>query len=75
MSGGYLDLLEKKNEVKEKQNELSWIEKENTTIQGEIKSIKSSSSYQRKLAREHLGVIGPDEYLVLFASDLAKTSK
>ncbi len=73
MSGGYLELVEKKNQVSKKKEELAWINKDNTAVKNEIKNIKTSSSYQRKLAREHLGVIGPDEYLVLFASDLAKT--
>lgn len=75
MGGGYIDLTKKNEQVRKKAKELAWVENENKTIRTDIKNIKSSSTHQRRLAREHLGVIGPDEYLVLFASDLATKSK
>jgi hypothetical protein len=35
----------------------------------EIKLINTSKFYQKKMARELLGVIAPDEYLIIFAKE------
>lgn len=53
----------------EKKQELARVIEENRELVSEIHKIKVSPSYQRKLAREHLGVIAQDEYLILFAED------
>lgn len=43
------------------------LDNKNTEI--EIEKIKSNSSYQKKLIRDHLGFISKDEYLILFQRD------
>jgi cell division protein FtsB len=47
---------------------------ENKDLVKEIKLIKTSATYQKKLAREHLGVIDRDEFLILFAGQKASKS-
>ena len=48
------------------QNDYSDLKKQNQGLLDEIKKIKSSRSYQKKLVRDHLGYISKDEFLVLF---------
>lgn len=55
--------------LSEKKQELERVIEENRELVSEIHQIKVSPGYQRKLAREHLGVIAQDEYLILFAED------
>ncbi|MCB9091291.1 MAG: septum formation initiator family protein [Halobacteriovoraceae bacterium] len=75
MDGGYLELKEKQKAVQDMKDKLSFIKNENKELVEEIKKIKSDKNYQKKLAREHLDVIGSDEFLILFASDLEKKSR
>ena len=69
MDRGVIDFYAKEDLIKEKQAELLRVEQENIHIVGEIEKIKSVPSYQKKLAREHLGVIAKDEYLILFSKE------
>lgn len=66
---GVIDYFSKENLIKAKQIQLQYLEKDNVELNEEIKKIKSDVTYQKKLARDHLGVIDDDEYLVLFAKE------
>lgn len=69
MEGGVLDFHTMDNALIEKQANLEKLRIENASIVGEIHKIKTSPRYQKQIAREHLGVIAKDEYLVIFSSD------
>lgn len=67
--GGFLQLLKTKGQMKEGEKYLSYILEENKGLEGEIKKILHDSSYQKKIAREHLGAIAADEYMVIFSKE------
>lgn len=69
MDRGVIDYYSMKDSIVDKQYDLEMLKKENIALEAEIKRIKYDKSYQKFLAREHLGVIAADEYLVLFARD------
>ena len=69
MDNGVLDYYRMENHIQKKQHGLETLKQENASLISEIYKIKTESSYQKKLAREHLGVIAADEYLILFAQD------
>jgi len=69
MEGGLLDYNSMDEALIAKQTELKSLRTENAEIIREIHNIKTSARYQKKLARDHLGVIAPDEYLVIFTKD------
>lgn len=69
MDNGVIDYFNMEKTLEYKQQEYLSITKENNDLIEEVKLIKSNRVYQKKLAREHLGVIAPDEYLVLFARE------
>ena len=66
-SGGIIDLIQSKARIVEGEKYLSQVKNDNQKIQIEIKKLQHSSSYQKKIAREHLGAIAKDEYLVIFS--------
>jgi cell division protein FtsB len=69
MDGGLIDYNSMENTLENKEYDLTLLRQDNVELIKEIHKIKTSPSYQRKLAREHLGVIAKDEYLVLFAKE------
>lgn len=69
MEGGILDFNSMDNALIEKQETLESLRLENASLVSEIHKIKTSPRYQKQMAREHLGVIAKDEYLVIFSSD------
>jgi cell division protein FtsB len=69
MENGVIDYYSLENTIKENQNKLALIKKDNTQIVAEIHKIQTSPKHQRKVARDHLGVIAANEYLVLFSED------
>lgn len=69
MERGVIDYYNTKDHITQKIHELELLEQENRELIKEIHEIKVNPVYQKKLARDHLGVIAKDEYLVLFASD------
>ncbi len=75
MNGGIIELQSKKSELKNKFETLQNIKKENIALKVEIDKIQNDKSYQKKLARDHLGFISEDEHLILFESDLSDSSK
>lgn len=70
MDRGVWDYFTTEHSIKEKKQELSSIQKENRDIKAEIEKIGLDKNYQRQLAKEHLGVIAVDEFLVLFAGEV-----
>lgn len=68
-SNGVFDYYKMDSTLTEKKEKLQKLKEENINLVEEINQIKTNKIYQKKLARDHLGVIAKDEYLVLFAKD------
>jgi cell division protein FtsB len=71
MDRGVWDYFSTENRIQEKRDELRSIQRENKELSTEISRIKLDKNYQRQLAKEHLGVIAADEFLILFAGEAA----
>lgn len=69
MDRGVWDYFATEGSIREKKNELKTIQEENKSLRTEIVKIQSDRNYQRQLAKEHLGVIAADEFLILFAGE------
>ena len=69
MDRGVWDYFTTESEIKDKKQELRSIQTENREIQAEISKIQLDKNYQKLLAKEHLGVIAADEFLILFAGE------
>lgn len=74
MDRGVWDYFATENAIKDKQQELSEIHKENISLKSEIAKIQVDKNFQRQLAKEHLGVIAADEFLILFAGENMDTT-
>jgi cell division protein FtsB len=73
MDRGVWDYFSTESAIRDKNNELYSIQKENKELKAEISRIQVDKNYQRQLAKEHLGVIGVDEFLILFAGESVDT--
>lgn len=69
MESGIIDYYDMENTLLKREHQLELVKKENNELVSEIHKIKTSPRYQKKLVREHLGVISRNEYLILFAKD------
>ncbi len=69
MDRGIWDYFATEGAIKENNSELRSIQDENKSLRTEIVKIQSDRNYQRQLAKEHLGVIAVDEFLILFAGE------
>jgi hypothetical protein len=69
MEKGMIDFYNMEQNIIVRDNKFQSIILENIELRAEIKKIKANRGYQKKLARDHLGVISADEYLVLFAQE------
>lgn len=67
--GGVIDYYANKGLLEGKVDEHQSIQVENRTLLKEIKKIRSSKAYQKKLVRDHLGFIARDEFLILFSTE------
>lgn len=72
--GGVTDYYDQREVLNQRSYEKARIEKENQDLLTEIDLIKSDSSHQKKLVRDHLGFIAVDEFLILFAKDSKATA-
>ncbi len=68
---GIVDYYQHQNSLEMLQHEQEQIITENSEIVTEVKKIKESSRYQKKIVRDNLGFIGQQEYLILFAKGRA----
>ncbi len=75
MDRGVWDYFATESNIREQQNELRDIRKENSELKTEITRIQSDKNFQRHLAKEHLGVIAADEFLILFAGETPDEQK
>ncbi|MGE3609875.1 MAG: septum formation initiator family protein [Bacteriovoracaceae bacterium] len=73
MDRGVWDYFSTESDIREKQNELKSIQAENRELKTEISRIQLDRNYQRQLAKEHLGVIAADEFLILFAGESSES--
>lgn len=69
MDRGVWDYFATEGVIQEKREELSNIQKENKELKAEISRIQVDKNFQKQLAKEHLGVIAVDEFLILFAGE------
>jgi cell division protein FtsB len=74
MESGIIDYNSMNNTLEKRESDLLMLRQDNADLIGEIHKIKTSPSYQKKLARDHLGVIAQDEYLILFSKESAISS-
>lgn len=72
MDRGVWDYFAAEGEIRNKKDELASIRKENVELKNEIQKIQHDPNFQRSLAKEHLGVIAADEFLILFAGENAE---
>lgn len=73
MDRGVWDYFSTEGEIREKREELRSIQTENKDLKTEISRIQLDRNYQKQLAKEHLGVIAADEFLILFAGESASS--
>ncbi len=69
MDRGVWDYFATEGSIRENNRELHSIQDENKSLRTEIVKIQSDKNFQRQLAKEHLGVIAADEFLILFAGE------
>lgn len=74
MDRGVWDYFSTENNLQNKRLELKSVKKENRELLTEINKIKYDKGYQKQLAKEHLGVIAADEFLILFAGESMESS-
>jgi cell division protein FtsB len=67
MDQGVVNYLQKKGSLNERLALIDQIKQENISLMKEIKRANEDIRYQKNLAREQLGVISAEEYLILFA--------
>ena len=67
MNQGVFNYLDKKASLDERLNLIEQIKLENIQLLKEIKRANEDVRYQKNLAREQLGVISSEEYLILFS--------
>ena len=75
MDRGVWDYFSTENAIKEKKADLQSIRTENKSLKVEISRIQLDKNYQRLLAKDHLGVIAADEFLILFAGESNDTTE
>lgn len=75
MDRGVWDFFATEGAIRERQNELKSIQDENKNLKTEISQIQVDKNYQRRLAKDHLGVIAADEFLILFAGEVPENSE
>jgi cell division protein FtsB len=69
MENGVVDYYSLEATIEGKHEKLELVQNENAELVTEIHKIQTSRKYQKKVARDHLGVIASNEYLILFAKD------
>lgn len=74
MDRGVWDYFATEGVIREKQDDLMKVQVENKELKTEITRIGLDKNYQRQLAKEHLGVIAADEFLILFASESSEST-
>ncbi|MFP5385199.1 MAG: FtsB family cell division protein [Bacteriovoracia bacterium] len=74
MDRGVWDYFATEGAIQDKRDELSSIKKENGELKTEISRIQLDKNFQKQLAKEHLGVIAADEFLILFAGESSESS-
>ena len=75
MDRGVWDYFATEGDIREKQSELKSVQDENKSLKVEISRIQLDKNYQRHLAKDHLGVIAADEFLILFAGETNESSE
>jgi cell division protein FtsB len=69
MDRGVWDYFATEGVIQDKKTELKNIAFENKELRNEILKVQVDRNYQKQLAKEHLGVIAVDEFLILFAGE------
>lgn len=66
---GVIDYYSKRSTLQERELNSLEVEENNGLLIKEIAKIKTESSYQKKIIREHLGFIAENEFLILFGEE------
>jgi len=66
---GVVDYISRHGKLVEKENHISFLERENEEIKLQIYRLANESNYQKQVIRDYLGYIAKDEYLVIFAEN------
>ena len=74
MDRGVWDYFATEGAIQDKRDELASIKKENGELKTEISRIQLDKNFQKQLAKEHLGVIAVDEFLILFAGESSESN-
>ncbi len=74
MDRGVVDYFSSETKLQDKRDELEMVRQENKEITAEVQKIKTDRNFQKQLAKEHLGVIAVDEFLILFAGESTETA-
>lgn len=69
MEGGVIDYYVMQDAIASQHSQLEMVKAENTQLVSQIHDLKTNPIYQKKVARDHLGVIANNEFLILFAQD------
>lgn len=75
MDHGIVNYFEKESILHDRYRTIEQLKMENLEIAKEINRAKNDVKYQKNLAREQLGVISSEEYLILFAPKEKTPSK
>lgn len=73
--GGIIDYFDQKERVASIKESMRELEGLNSGLRKEIRLLKESSSYHKKMIRKHLGMIAPDEFLILFSNQTESLSE
>ena len=71
---GVIDFYQMEEKLDERQFAIDQTRFESQELQKEIVQIQKNKAYQKQLARDHLGVIAENEYLILFANDSKRSN-
>lgn len=73
--GGVMEYIERAKKIDELNLYRQSLIDDNHDIINEIKQIETDVNLQKQLMREHLGLIGPDEYMIVFRSETVPSAK
>lgn len=71
---GVIDYYKKSDLISQKLKQQNSLIAENKSLEIEIDKLDNNRAFQKKTVRKHLGVIANDEFLVLFAREVGKST-
>ena len=68
-ANGVVDFYSMESNLEKLRSKIERLKTENIELTKEIRKIRTDEFYQKQLARDHLGVIAKDEYLIIFSEE------